>query len=118
MQDDCRTYDCVGHLLDAAADVEHRHHNQHHVGCACAALVRDTTRGLHHGPVTEHDALGSSGSAAGVDQIGNILVVQRNVGFRWRCGGDQLFVAADADDPLVDADRVTQPGYLAGESVR
>ncbi len=62
--------------------MEHRHHDEHHVGAARAALVGNRARRLDHGAVAQHHALGPAGGPAGVDEIGDVTVVDFDIGYR------------------------------------
>jgi hypothetical protein len=78
VQHNGRADDRIGQLLDAATDVEHRHDDQHHVRSPRAAGMRDAARRFDHRAMAEHDAFRAAGRAAGVDEIGDVLVVDRH----------------------------------------
>ena len=118
MKHNGRADDGVGKLFDPAADMEHRHHNQHDVGTVRAAFMRDATRGFDDGLMAQHDAFRPSGRAAGVDEIGNIAVANRDLRRRIRRRPQQVLIGRGALPRAFDTDQTTKTRMRRDEVFR
>jgi hypothetical protein len=119
MKNSGRAQNREGELLDSSADVEQRHDDEHDVGAPRAAFVRDAPRRFDDSGVAQHHALRPAGRPAGIDEIGDVIIVDRNVGRRIGTSVRDGFVgfgavmgAADTDQ---HAERCDSPQELSCE---
>ena len=81
------------HLLDLAAEMKERHHDERLVGGGNPALMGEHSGRFDHCGVADHDALWSPGRAAGVHEVSKVASDRRHRRRLGACCVDQVFVA-------------------------